>query len=135
MQAVDCVGATLGDCDACETELLHVIREDHTFDRDGQQLVLKDSSIEDAKKSIITFFDEAKNRLIKSGFDPDQISTEIIAGSYSRAFTIVQEAKKGGYGTIVIARRGMSKVRDFFMGRVSNKTIQLARGKAVWIVT
>jgi len=135
MQAVDCVGATLGDCDACETELLHVIREDHTFDRDGQQLVLKDSSIEDAKKSIITFFDEAKNRLIKSGFDPDQISTEIIAGSYSRAFTIVQEAKKGGYGTIVIARRGMSKVRDFFMGRVSNKTIQQARGKAVWIVT
>jgi len=135
MQAVDCVGATLGDCDACETELVHVIREDHTFDRDGQQFVLKDSSIEEAKESIITFFNEAKSRLIKSGFESEQINTKIISGVDSRSVAIIREATKGGYGTIVVDRRGLSKVKEFFMGRVSNKIIQLARNKAVWVVT
>ena len=135
MQAVDFVSATLGDCDACETELVHVIREDHAFARDGQQLVLKDGVIEDAKKSIIPIFDEAKSLLVKSGFEPDQISTQIITDAFSRAAAIVQEAEKKDYGTIVVARKGITRVRDFFIGRVSSKVIQLARKKAVWIVT
>lgn len=135
MQAVDYVGATLGDCDACETELVHVIREDHAFARDGQQLVLKDGIIEDAKKSIIPIFDEAQSLLVKSGFEPDQISTQIITDAFSRAAAIVQEAEKRDYGTIVVARKGITRVRDFFIGRVSSKVIQLARKKAVWIVT
>lgn len=135
MQAVDFVGATLGDCDACETELVHVIREDHAFARDGQQLVLKDGVIEDAKKSIIPIFDEAKSLLVKSGFEPDQISTQIITDAFSRAAAIVREAEKRDYGTIVVARKGITRVRDFFIGRVSSKVIQLARKKAVWIVT
>ena len=135
MQAVDFVCATLGDCDACETELVHVIREDHSFDRDGQQLVLNDGGIEDVKKSIILFFDEAQSLLIKSGFGSDQISSQIIEDAFSRAGAIVQEAEKRNYGTIVVARKGLSRVRDFFIGRVSSKVIQLARKKAVWIVT
>jgi len=135
LRAVDCVAATLGDCEACETELVHVIREDHIFQRDGQQFVVPDNGIKEAKKSISVFFDEAKSLLIKSGFESDQISTEIITGAFSRAGAIVQEAKKGDYGTIIVARRGLSKVRDFFIGRVSNKVIQMARKKAVWVVT
>ena len=135
MQAVDCVCATLGDCDACETELVHVIREDHTFHKDSRKIILKNDSLKEAKKSIGAFFDEAKSLLIKSGFESDQISTEIITDAYSRAGAIVQEAEQGDYGTIVVARKGLSKVRDFFIGRVSNKIIQLARKKAVWVVT
>lgn len=135
MQAVDCVAVTLGDCDACETELVHVIREDHTFHKDSQEFILKNDSLKEAKKSIGAFFDEAKSLLIKSGFESDQISTEIITDAYSRAGAIVQEAEQGDYGTIVVARKGLSKVRDFFIGRVSNKIIQLARKKAVWVVT
>ncbi len=135
MRAVDCVCATLGDCEVCETELVHVIREDHTFHKESQKVVLKNDSFKEAKKSISAFFDEAKSLLIKSGFESDQISTEIITDAYSRAGAIVQEAEKGNYGTIVVARKGLSKVRDFFIGRVSSKVIQLARKKAVWVVT
>ena len=135
MQAVDCVCATLGDCEVCETELVHVIREDHTFHKDSQKFILKNDSLKEDKKSIRAFFDEAKSLLIKAGFESDQISTEIITDAYSRAGAIVQEAEKGDYGTIVVARKGLSKVRDFFIGRVSNKIIQLARKKAVWVVT
>jgi len=135
MLAVGRVAVTLGDCDACETELVHVIRENHTFDRDGQLPVLKDKGIKDAKKSIIPFFDEAKSLLLKSGFEAEQISTKIITGAYSRAMAIVQEAEKRDYGTIVVGRKGLSKVRRFIIGRVSNKVIQLARKRAVWVVT
>lgn len=135
MQAVDCICATLGDCDTCETELVHVIREDNTFHKDSRKIILKNDSLKEAKKSIGAFFDEAKSLLIKAGFESDQISTEIITNAYSRAGAIVQEAEQGDYGTIVVARKGLSKVRDFFIGRVSNKIIQLARKKAVWVVT
>ncbi len=135
LRAVDCVAATLGDCEACETALVHVIRDYHPLQKEGQQLVLPDNGIKEAKMSISAFFDEAKNLLIKSGFESNQISTEIITGAYSRAGAIVKKANKGEYGTIVVDRRGLSKVRDFFIGRVTNKVIQMAREKAVWVVT
>lgn len=40
----------------------------------------------------------------------------------------------GGYGTIVLGRRGLSQVEKFTMGSVSSKTLQLAEEMAVWIV-
>jgi hypothetical protein len=46
----------------------------------------------------------------------------------------MEEATKGGYGTIVVGRRGVSKVYEFLMGRVSNKVIQMAKDQAVWVV-
>ena len=63
------------------------------------------------------------------------MTTKIITGAHSRAGAIVQEAKQGGYGTIVVGRTGLSKVRDFFMGRVSNKVVHLAKENAVWVVS
>ena len=42
--------------------------------------------------------------------------------------------REGGYGTIVVGRRGLSKVYEFFMGRVSDKVLHLAKDMAVWIV-
>jgi hypothetical protein len=36
---------------------------------------------------------------------------------------------------IVVGRRGLSRVEEFFMGRVSDKVLQLAKEMAVWVVT
>ena len=47
---------------------------------------------------------------------------------------LLDEAAKGGYGTIVLGRRGISRTEQFLMGRVSNKVIQLAKEMAVWVV-
>jgi nucleotide-binding universal stress UspA family protein len=38
-------------------------------------------------------------------------------------------------GTIIMGRRGLSRTQDFFMGRVTNKVVYLAREKSVWIVS
>ena len=121
MRAVDCAGRLLGEADF-EARFIHVIRNDNP------------EYVDERKESINKAFDEAKIVLTGSGFDPERISTKIITGARSRAAAIVQEARDGGYGTIVVGRRGLSKVRDFLMGRVSNKLISLAKNQAVWVV-
>jgi nucleotide-binding universal stress UspA family protein len=70
----------------------------------------------------------------KAGVKGDQVSTKVVTGVASRAKAIVEEARKGGYGTIVMGRRGLSRLEEFYMGRVSNKVLQLAKEMAVWVV-
>ena len=77
---------------------------------------------------------KARNRLIEAGMNGERVEIKVRTGMGSRAGAIVDEAKIGGYGTIVLGRRGLSKVPEFFMGRVSNKVIQMAKEKTVWIV-
>jgi nucleotide-binding universal stress UspA family protein len=73
-------------------------------------------------------------RLQAKGMVSARIKTKIVPGVYSRAAAILGEARDGDYGTIVVGRRGLSRVEEFIMGRVSNKVLQLARELAVWVV-
>lgn len=122
MRAVDYVATTLGGSDL-EVKLTNVVRGE------GEEY------LEEVKREMIAVFEEGKSRLMKSGFEKHHVTTKIITGAYSRAEAIVQEANEGGYGTIVVGRRGLSRVKEFFMGRVSNKVIQLAKEHAVWVVS
>ncbi|MCP4195522.1 MAG: universal stress protein [Proteobacteria bacterium] len=88
----------------------------------------------DSTSSIEAFFAEAALILEKEGFRPEQITTKVARGVSSRAGAIIEEARIGGYGTIVVGRRGLSKVKEFFIGRVSNKVVQLRKETAVWLV-
>ena len=47
---------------------------------------------------------------------------------------ILHERQSGGYGTIVVGRRGMSKKEEFLFGSVSNKIVREARDCTVWVV-
>jgi nucleotide-binding universal stress UspA family protein len=69
------------------------------------------------------------------GFDPKALTVKTVTGVSTRAAAIVQEASEGRYGSIVVGRRGLSKVYELSMGCVANKVIQLARDHAVWIVS
>ena len=69
-----------------------------------------------------------------AGTRPEDISTKVIMGVTTRAGTILEEARSGGYGTIVVGRRGVSTVEDFDMGRVGNKLVQTAKNRAIWVV-
>ena len=72
--------------------------------------------------------------LEKAGVLAARISTKYTQQSHTRAGEILREAKDGDYGTIVMGRRGLSKVHEFLMGRVTNKVLSRAEGFAVWIV-
>jgi nucleotide-binding universal stress UspA family protein len=134
MRAVEYMATTLGGFNFNVT-LLHVIRGIRYFQPEIPDLFLPKVHIEAAEKEIGFVFDKAKHCLTEAGFKPDQINTKIITDAYSRAEAIVKEARDGDYGTIVLGRRGLSRVKEFFMGRVSKKVIQTIRNRAVWVVT
>jgi nucleotide-binding universal stress UspA family protein len=131
--AVDYVAKTLGGFDFSVT-LLHVIRGARYFQAEIPDLFLPKPDVESAKKEINEVFDQAKQCLIKAGFKANQIDTTLILNAQSRAGSIVYEAKEGDYGTIVLGRRGLSKVQDFFLGSVSNKVVHTLRNRALWMV-
>jgi nucleotide-binding universal stress UspA family protein len=88
-----------------------------------------------AEESMKPVFEEATSRLENAGFRRNQITTRTATGVLSRAGALVQYGLKGGYGTIVVGRRGLSEVEEFSMGRVSNKVIHMAKEMAVWVVS
>jgi len=122
MRAIDYVNTMAGSLH-WEVTLFHAVRD---LDRE---------ELHQAEKSMEYVFEEASGHLEEAGFNSNQITTRMITGVPSRAGAIVVEALKEGYGTIVVGRRGLTNVEEFFMGRVSNKVIQMAREMAVWVVT
>jgi nucleotide-binding universal stress UspA family protein len=134
---------TMVDGTDLKVTLFHVIRQ---FDLGSQRYNASLSLHEEwegevrkefleAERSTEAVFHKAVGHLEKAGVEGDRISTKIVTGVASRAKAIVEEAKNGGYGTIVVGRRGLSRVEEFFMGRVSKKVIQLAQEMAVWVVS
>lgn len=90
--------------------------------------------LEDAERGIRTVFLSAETVLRNLDISPSRISTKIVTSVKSRAEAVANEAREGGYGTIVAGRRGLSEVADFSMGRVTNKLIQLVKDRCLCIV-
>lgn len=134
MQAIDFSGELMGGFDL-NIALFHAVRGAGILTPGALNMSVPINDIQTQEDDIHAVFDQAKRRLINFGFKPENISSKIITGVSSRAKAIVQEAKQHGYSTIVVGRRGLSKVKEFFMGSVSNKVIQLAKEQAVWVVT
>jgi nucleotide-binding universal stress UspA family protein len=143
MRAVDYVGTMLAGTD-CEVTLFHVLRgfEYLSLAYEGDFVpspeIMGSEEIREefhkAEEAIKAVFNEAESRLEKGGLKKDQIQNKMVTGATSRAKAIVQETKNEGYDTIVVGRRGLSRVVEFFMGRVSSKVVQLAKEMAVWVV-
>ena len=143
MRAVDYVGTMLAGTE-CEVTLFHVLRgfEYLSLAYEGDFVpspeVMGSEEIREefhkAEEAIKAVFSEAGSRLEKVGLKKDQIQHKMVTGATSRAKAIVEEAKNEGYDTIVVGRRGLSRVVEFFMGRVSSKVVQLAKEMAVWVV-
>lgn len=134
MRTVDFV-STMGS--TLKLTLFHVVRGFGICEQRYENLLAlerEESWVEAGKKEMESVFQEARTRLLRSGIDPKFLTTKLIAGASSRSGAIIKEAKEGGYGTIVVGRRGLSKVKEFIMGRVSRKVIQMARDHAVWVV-
>jgi nucleotide-binding universal stress UspA family protein len=133
MQAVNFVGSTMGSSDF-KVCLLHVIRGSAEAALEHQRIFSPQEYTEGAEIDMASRFEEAKTALMESSFKENRISTKIITGVQSRAAAIVKEARQGDYETIVLGRRGLSQVRTFFIGRVTNKVIHMARDRTVWVV-
>jgi nucleotide-binding universal stress UspA family protein len=127
-----------------ELLLLHVSRRISLLDPDFKQLVLikegkdwmerADRELRVTEDRMESYLQERLAGLARKGLNSTRIGSKIIHEATSRSAAIVKEALEGGYGTIVVGRRGLSKIDEFIMGRVSSKILQLAKEQAVWVV-
>ena len=95
---------------------------------------MSDTCLEAFKLKVARLFQDVKDRLMTSGFESEKISEKIITGVRSRSDAIVKEAEHGDFGTIVVGRRGLSKVEAFFMGRVGHEVVYGGKNFTVWVV-
>ncbi len=85
------------------------------------------------KRCIDHFHSLALRRFKEAGFQDSQIHLKIVACMYNVASAIVEEAKAGDYGTVVVGRRGGGNA--FFMGSVSRSVLGKSANCALWVVS
>ena len=92
-------------------------------------------AIEDTKKDHMKeFMDKAKTLLVEAGFPSKNVNAKIRRKRAGIARDILKEAQHGKYDTLVLGRRGLSGVKQFLFGSVSNKVVHLAKNVSVIVV-
>ncbi len=86
------------------------------------------------QKKSSEMFTLSVDYLLEAGFSKNQVAFEIMEGEKNPTQCILNKARYGGYGTIVIGRRGLSTLKRFFMMRVGNSIFRNAAGHVVWVV-
>jgi len=90
--------------------------------------------LEDQKKDLMTkAIREAKELLLKAGFEAGNIAVKIEDKKKGVARGIIDEANSG-YDLIVLGRRGLSGIKEFLLGSISQKVLQSAKGVSILIV-
>jgi len=85
------------------------------------------------KQCIDRFYARALGKFKAAGIQEKQIEIKVVERAVNVGKAIVDEAKKGNYGTVVIGRRGASKA--FFMGSVSRYVLDKTSNRALWLVS
>ncbi|MBT7086037.1 MAG: universal stress protein [Desulfobacterales bacterium] len=131
---------TGGDCHVC---LCHVVRPINLTQlvEEPENLPPENLPIDELewlkvrKDSINPQLDSAAKDLIDAGIPQTRVTKKILVDQHSRAEAIIEEAKKGGFGTIVVGRRGLTFVEEFFLGRVGKKVFQMGDDFTIWVVS
>jgi nucleotide-binding universal stress UspA family protein len=130
--------AMVADPDQCEVEICHVIRSINVVGPMGDITIfsadIEKQWVDESVKSIEPMMEKAKSQLVRAGFSPERVFCKILTDQTSRAFGILSEAEAGGFDTIVVGRRGLTRVQEFTMGRVGRKILHAADDQAVWVV-
>ncbi len=108
--------------------LVHVIRENEIFSDEN----FGDNP--EGRGTMLNVFDHARSILLEKGFKAENIQDKVITGAGSRAGSIARFATEEGFSTIFMGRQGVSRIKEFFLGRVSKKVIYAAHRHTVCLV-
>jgi nucleotide-binding universal stress UspA family protein len=89
--------------------------------------------IQGDKRCIDHFYAHALQRFKEAGFQDSQIHLKMVERLYNIGSAIVEEARAGDYGTVVVGRRGGGNA--FFMGSVSRSVLGKSANCALWVVS
>jgi nucleotide-binding universal stress UspA family protein len=79
----------------------------------------------------------ALTMLMDAGFAEQRIqlkNIDPILPEHDTALEILKESEQGNYDTIVLGKRGVSRVQVFLTGSVTEKIVRHAKGHAVWVI-
>ncbi len=127
----------VGECEAAHITLLHVtptLRDFCVIDasRDKEDEEILDLLNRTDQKCVDRFFHQAARKFRESGIAEDRVEFKTEKSLVSVGGTVVAAAKEGGYGTLVVGRRGAGQ--SFFMGSVSKYVTAKAANMTVWVV-
>lgn len=134
LKAVDYVADMIRCHDSAHITLLHVIREpspDIMGDAKDRQRY-----VENTRADTLRIMEDIGSRLAAKGVPEDRIrlKIQVCRRPVSIAELILHERETGGYGTIVVGRRGISKREAFLFGSVSATVVREAKQCAVWVI-
>lgn len=89
---------------------------------------------EGKKKELEGIFERAQKRLVAAGVPATVVTREFRPVYSNVAQEIIDEARKGGYSTVVMGRRGLGPIKSALLGSVTNNVVHHAQGFAVTIV-
>lgn len=90
--------------------------------------------LEEKKKELVQdAMERAKSILIEGGFSEKNIESKIQPKDYGIARGIIKESQSG-YDILVMGRRGVSGVKEFFLGSVSQKVFNHAKDISIVMV-
>jgi len=91
-------------------------------------------SLENKKKELIGEAQQkAKKILMESGFKEENIFLKVETRKKGIARDIISEVSSG-YSTVVLGRRGLSGIKEFLLGSVSNKVLNSVKDASVFVV-
>jgi nucleotide-binding universal stress UspA family protein len=91
-------------------------------------------SIEDKKRDLVNeALQRAKESLLRAGFKEGNITFKVETQKKGVARDIINEADSG-YDTVILGRRGMSGIKEFILGSVSQKVLHSAKNVSVLLV-
>lgn len=140
IQFAGCLAANLGDR-VRNITLLHVLAGHYlashmeNIDFRAREVLesslfqrLREQYIED---KVVPIFEDGEG-LLKSVGSKADVSREVLDGV--PAEKIAMMAKEGGFSTIIIARRGLSRVKELLLGGVTSKLLHLSYHPATYVV-
>lgn len=90
-------------------------------------------TLEDKKRELVTSaMKRAKELLLAAGFNENNVQIKVENKNKGVARDILAEAQNG-YDMIVMGRHGMSGIKDFFLGGISQKVFNGAKDISVLI--
>ncbi len=134
MRAAQYVGRVVGgSCKIFQITLAHVlVRPSPDLFEEPEGAKRYEAEVQGKMEAV---FARATKALKGAGVPAEAVRSKlIVTDEPGIAQGLLAERGAGGYGTVVVGRRGVTKAEEFLFGSVSNKIIHHAKDCAIWVV-
>lgn len=133
LDAVNYVAAVLTGSSNCRVDLLAVLAPPNPDNfPDEQSHAARSREIEQQLNQVLATGEQI---LLEAGLPREAVSSRLEQAQGRRVSDVILQVQtEGGYGTVVLGRRGLSKAEEFLLGSVSNAVMHQAADCCVWVV-